>query len=114
MEEVCDHLKTHKKIRKNLVSPSQYSERLAEKEGQVVQLFSDYRLQLVKIRQRQTLQNLVVVFFNPERTVRHQFQPQQICAVSQCDQSMSFKGYLHTLNITTRSKPIKIANILNG
>ena len=82
-------LKTHKKIRKNLVSPIQYSERLAEKEGQVVQLFSDYRLQLVKIRQRQTLQNLVVVFFNPERTVRHQFQPQQICAVSQCDQSMS-------------------------
>ena len=58
-------------IKKNLVSPSQYSERLAEKEGQVVQLFSDYRLQLVKIRQRQTLQNLVVVFFNPERTVRH-------------------------------------------
>ena len=38
-----------------------------------MQLFSDYRLQLVTTRQRQTLQNLVVVFFNPERTVCHQF-----------------------------------------
>ena len=40
MEEVCEHLKTpktpHEKtgIEKNLASPSQYSERLAEKEGQ--------------------------------------------------------------------------------
>ena len=35
-------------IEKNLASPSQYSERLAEKKGQVVPLLSVYRLQLVK------------------------------------------------------------------
>ena len=33
-----------------------------------------------------------LIFWNPEKTVRHQFQPQQICAVSLCDQSISWNG----------------------
>ena len=81
-----------------------------------MQLFSDYRLQLVKTRQRQTSQNLVVVFFlilkelfainfNRSKFVRSAY------ATKVCHEM----GYIEdTLNITTRSKPIKIAIILVG